>query len=76
MEQYKEDVHIWRESLDFDKKELYDKNEMRPAKKGDSHSQTQILEETNNQNLDYLDLQPKTPAPSHQIEDMNDSEED
>ena len=75
MEQYKEDVHIWRESLDFDKKQLYDKNEMRQAKKGDSNSQNKILEETNSQNLDYLDLQPKTPAPSRQIEDMTDSEE-
>ena len=62
----------WLETLDDDKRELYEANEMRLAKKSDPNNKSQIMIETGTESLDYLDIQPKTPAVPH----YSDSDED
>ena len=60
--QYKEDVHIWIESLDENTREKYEGMYMRGAKSSDAHNRTAQLQEAAATDLSYLDLQPKTPA--------------
>lgn len=61
-EQYKEDVHVWLESLDEDVREKYESMFMRSAKTTDRHNRTANLETEAAADMSYLDLQPKTPA--------------
>ena len=61
-EQYKEDVHVWLESLDDEVREKYESMFMRTAKSTDRHNRTANLAEVDATDLAYLDLQPKTPA--------------
>ena len=61
-DQYKEDVHIWIESLSQEAREKYEGMYMRGAKSSDAHNRTAQLQQAEAADLSYLDLQPKTPA--------------
>ena len=76
MHDYKDSVTAWLETLDDNARELYEQNEMRVAKKTDPNNKSQIMIEAGTENLDYLDLQPKTPAAPHVTETSDDEDED
>lgn len=75
LDDYKDSVTAWVETLDDNKRELYEANEMRKAKKSDPNNKSQIMIEAGTENLDYLDMQPKTPAAPHITESSDDEDE-
>ena len=76
LDDYKDSVTAWVETLDVNARELYEANEMRKAKKSDPNNKSQIMVEAGTENLDYLDMQPKTPAAPHTTESSDDEDED
>ena len=76
LNEYKESVTAWVETLDGNKRALYEANEMRKAKTSDPNNKSQIMIEAGTENLDYLDLQPKTPAAPQITETSDDEDED
>ena len=76
LDDYKDSVTAWVETLDDNSRELYEENEMRKAKKSDPNNKSQIMVEAGTEDLDYLDMQPKTPAAPHTTESSDDEDED
>ena len=59
-----------------DKRALYEANEMRRAKKSDPLNKSQLMIEARAESLDYLDMQPKTPAAPPTTETSDEEDED
>ena len=76
LDEYKDNVTAWVETLDVNKRALYEANEMRKAKKSDPNNKSMLMIEAGTENLDYLDMQPKTPAAPHTTETSDEEDED